>query len=127
MTGQHRLVVTAGCAIVYLLGPGLALGADNTFDGVYAGKRVLTKGPTPPCVAEESVSVAVHDGTLSFTDGALRNFVIGFEPHQDGSFTRIYTDIGGATVFIEGRIIGDVMEVDVTNAPCEHHWRLTKG
>jgi hypothetical protein len=73
------------------------------------------------------VSVKIHGDTLTFTDSLLRNVVIGFEPHQDGSFNRIYTDIGGGTVLIEGRITGDVLEADVINSPCEHHWRLKKG
>jgi hypothetical protein len=103
---ERRLAVTATCAIAYLLCGGLALGAEGTFDGGYVGKRVRTKGPTPPCVAEENVSVTIHGGTLSFTDSALRNIVIGFEPHQDGSFERIYKDIGGGMVLIEGRIVG---------------------
>ena len=124
---ERRLAVTATCAIAYLLCGGLALEAEGTFDGVYVGKRALTTGPTPPCVAEENVSVTIHGDMLSFTDSALRDIVIGFEPHQDGSFFRIYSDVGGGTVLIEGRIVGDVLEADVTNAPCEHHWRLKKA
>jgi hypothetical protein len=73
------------------------------------------------------VWVTIQGETLSFTDSALRNVVIGFEPHQDGSFDRIYTDIGGGTVLIKGRITGDELEADVINSPCEHHWRLKKG
>jgi hypothetical protein len=29
-------------------------------------------------------------------------------------------------VRIRGRVIGDVIEADVTNPPCEHHWRVTR-
>ena len=41
-------------------------------------------------------------------DNALRNVAIGFEPHQDGSFNRIYS--GGGTVLSQGRIVGDMLE-----------------
>ena len=46
-------------------------GAGDLFDGVYTGKRVLTKGPAGSCQAEESVSVTIHDGVLTFTNGAF--------------------------------------------------------
>jgi hypothetical protein len=123
MAVRHRPAI---CAVVYLLCAGQTQGAEGTFDGDYVGKRARTKGPTPPCVTEENVSVTIHGGTLSFTDSALRNIVIGFEPHPDGSFNRIFNDIGGGMVLIEGRIVGDMLEADVINGPCEHHWRLKK-
>lgn len=41
--------------------------------------------------------------------------------------SQIHTDIGGASELIQGRIVGDVLEADVSNGPCEHHWRLTKN
>jgi hypothetical protein len=94
-----------------------AISAEDAFDGNYTGERVLTKGPVPPCAAKDNVSVTIQAGTLTFTDSLLRNVVIGFEPHQDGSFNRIYTDIGGGTVLIEGRVTGDVLEADVINGP----------
>ena len=72
------------------------------------------------------MSIPIHGETLSFTNGALRNFVIDFDPHQDGSFHEIYTDEGGATVDIVGRIVGDVLEAEATNPPCEQHWYLKK-
>src|SRR5215469_16499713 len=104
-----------------------ALGAEHKFDGVYTGKRSLTKGAVGPnCPAEEDVSVTIHGETLSFTNSALRKFVIGFDPHQDGSFHEIYTYEGGATVNIVGHLAGDVLEADVTNPPCEQHWHLKK-
>ena len=39
-----------------------ALRAAYTFDGIYIGKRVLTKGPDPQCVPSEDVSVTIHGG-----------------------------------------------------------------
>jgi hypothetical protein len=106
---------------------GPALRAENEFDGVYTGKRVLTKGSGPTCPTEEDVSVTIHGATLTFTNSALRNFAMGFVPHPDGSFGEIYTDIGGASVLIRGRIVGDVLDADVSDGPCEHHWHLTRG
>src|SRR5215471_12676436 len=105
-----------------------ALGAEHTFDGVYSGKRVLTKGEAGSrCPAEDDVSVTIHGETLTFTNSALKNFLQPFFPGQDGSFGQTYTDAGGAAVHYHGRIVGDVMDVDVTNPPCEHHWHLKKG
>jgi hypothetical protein len=103
-----------------------ALGAEHRFDGVYTGKRSLTKGPGQMCPVKEDVSVTINGETLSFTNGVLKKFVIGFYPREDGSFSQTYNDEGGDEVLIQGRITGDVIEADVTNPPCEHHWRLTK-
>jgi hypothetical protein len=78
------------------------------------------------CPAEENVSVIIHGQTLTFTNKVLENFIISFYPSQDGSFGEIYTGEGGGAVRIRGRVIGDVIEADVTNPPCEHHWRVTR-
>jgi hypothetical protein len=56
----------------------------------------------------------------------VRKYTIGFYPDPDGSFHEIHTDEGGTSVDIRGRIIGDVIEADVINPPCEHHWHLKK-
>jgi len=110
------------------IGGSPALGAEHTFDGDYSGKRVLTKGSgDSDCPAKDDVSVTIRGEVLSFTNSDLRNFGIGFAPHQDGSFHVIYTGAGDAAVNIVGHITGDVMEADVTNPPCEYHWHLTKG
>jgi hypothetical protein len=106
---------------------GPALGAEDMFDGVYTGKRVLTKGSGPRCPAEDDVSVTIHGEILTFTNSALRNFLIEFAPHPDGSFRQIYVDAGGDTVTIQGRVTGGFLDADVTNAPCEYHWHLKKG
>ena len=122
----HRLIIAiCGLLVVAVAAP--ALGAADTFDGVYIGKRLLTTGSGPGCPTEDDVSVTIHGAALTFTDSELRNFVIGFDPHQDGSFKQIYAGSGGAAVLIQGRVVGDVLEADVTNGPCEHHWRLTRG
>ena len=104
------------------------LSAENTFDGDYTGKRVLTKGSADPtCPAEDDVSVTIHGETLSFTNSAARNIGVGFYPRQDGSFHQTYASAGGAAVDIRGRVTGDVIDADVKNPPCEYHWHLNKN
>jgi hypothetical protein len=123
---RRRLAALGICGLIGLAAAGPTPGADP-FDGVYSGRRVLTKGLAPPCVPSEDVSVTIQSGELTFSDSALRNFSIGFDPHPDGSFGLISTAINGASVFIEGRIVGEVLDADVTNGPCEHHWHLKRG
>jgi hypothetical protein len=106
---------------------GPVLSADDTFDGAYTGKRVLTKVLGPQCLAEGDVSVTIHGETLTFTNSALPNFLIAYNPDPDGSFSQVYVDIGGDTVTIQGRVTGGFLDADVTNAPCEYHWHLKKG
>jgi hypothetical protein len=103
-----------------------ALGAEHTFDGVYSGKRVLTKGSDGTCPTQDDVSVIIHGETLAFTNSALKKFLITFYPSQDGSFGETYTGEGGAAVRIGGRVVGDVIEADVNNPPCDYHWTLKK-
>jgi len=121
MSRSHGLATTLGLCLAVAAIP--AQGAEHKFDGVYSGKRVLTKGS---CAALDDVSVTVHGETLTFTNSALKKFVIGFFVRQDGSFDEIHTDVDGDTVHVVGRIIGDVIEADVNNPPCEYHWRLKK-
>jgi hypothetical protein len=123
---SHRMMVSAICGLLVLAGAEPVLGAADTFDGAYTGKRVLTKGSGPACPTEDDVSVTIHGEALTFTDSALRDFSIGFSPHQDRSFGLISASISGNAVLIRGRIVGEVLEADVTNGPCEHHWHLTK-
>ena len=122
---QRRLLVS-GCAIVYLAVAGSAVGVESKFDGVYIGKRTLTKGSGPMCPTDDNVSVNIHSETLTFTNSALQKFVMGFHPLRDGSFRQSHVHKGGAFVNIKGRVIGDLIEADVINPPCEHHWQLRK-
>jgi hypothetical protein len=122
---EHRFVVSAICGTICLVA-GPALGAEHAFDGVYSGKRSLVKGSDPTCVTQEDVSVTIHGETLTFTNSDLKKAGISFYPGRDGSFGETYVDEGGDTVKIHGRVIGNVIEADVTNPPCEHHWHLTK-
>ena len=120
-------MVSAVCGLLVVAAAEPALGAADTFDGVYIGKRVLTKSSGAACPTQDDVSVTIHGAELTFSNSQFRNFGIGFDPNPDGSFSQIYTDIGGASVLIQGRVVGDILEADVTNGPCEHHWHLTKG
>ena len=101
-----------------------ALGAEHTFDGDYSGQRVLTKGSCPAAV--DDVSVTIHGETLTFTNRALKKYTMPFDPGPDGSFGQTYTDEGGRAVHYHGRIVGDVIDADVTNPPCDYHWHLKK-
>jgi hypothetical protein len=123
---ERRLSVI--CGMICLAVAGSALHAENTFDGVYTGQRVLTKGSSPPCLVKEDVSVTISDGALSFTNSALQNFGMGFDPAPDGSFSEMYNDVGGGDVVFRGHITGDTIEADVTNyaTACEYHWHLKK-
>ena len=124
MSGEmSRLAAALGLCLA--VAGSLALGAEHTFDGDYSGKRVLAKGSDPECPAVDDVSVSIHAEALTFTNGALKKFVIGFFPRQDGSFDQIGT-ADGDTVHILGRITGDVIKADVNNPPCEYHWHLKK-
>ena len=98
----------------------------DSINGTYTGKRVLTKGNPAACARDENVSVTIGDGSLRFTNSALKNYIIGFDPRPDGSFVQLSVDIAGDTVDIRGRIVGNVLDADVTNASCVHHWHLEK-
>lgn len=127
---ERRVVVFGICAMTCLVLARPALSGRDTFDGVYTGKRVLTKGSVgPECPANDDVSVTIHGETLSFTNSALRDFLIDFTPHRDGSFNQTYIDEGGAAVEIRGRVSGDVIQADVrnTSSGCEHHWHLKRS
>ena len=65
---------------------------------VYAGTKVLTKGPSSGCPTTEDVSITITGSVLTFTDSELRSFPIDFEPRPDGSFDEISINLGGATV-----------------------------
>jgi hypothetical protein len=86
--------------MICLVVAGAALGDDDTFDGVYTGKRVLTKGSGPGCPAEDDVSVTIHGETATFTDSSFQKFLMSFNPHPDGSFKQISVGVGDASVLI---------------------------
>ena len=92
-----RIVTSTLLCMIGLAVVGPALSAENAFDGVYTGKRVLTKGSGPTCPSEDDVSVTIHGGVLTFTNSALRDFSIGFDLHPDGSFGETYPISGDLT------------------------------
>jgi hypothetical protein len=113
------------CGLAFLAIAEPAAAAADPFDGVYAGKRTLVSGPRN-CPGDESVSVTIQGEVLTFTNSQLQNYPLDFEPHPDGKFALQHVDIGGDIVDIQGRITGSVLEADVTNPPCVHHWRLER-
>src|SRR5215467_1900967 len=126
--GRERRVAVSGIYGMICLVAGIpALGAEHTFDGVYSGKRVLTKASAgSDCPAEDDVSVTIHGETLTFTNSVLKKFIQPFYPGRDGSFGQTYTDAGGRAVHYHGRIVQDVIDADAENPPCEYHWHLKK-
>ena len=88
---RERRVVVSGIGGMICLVAGIpALGAEHTFDGVYSGRRVLTKGSASSmCPAEDDVSVTIHGETLTFTDSALQKFTEPFFPVQTDHSARL--------------------------------------
>jgi hypothetical protein len=122
---RRTLLTLAG--IAWFAVAGAALAAGNTFDGVYVGKRSLTKGPDSLCsTEEEKVSVSIDGETIRVTDSDINRFALAFHPGQDGSFDENYTDKEGDTVKVRGRVIGDVLDADVYYSPCGYHGHLKK-
>jgi hypothetical protein len=123
-----RQSILAGLSILVLVvGPALSAEPENKYDGVYTGKRSLTKGTvSTTCPAKDDVSVTIQGETLTFTNSALKNYLMPFFPDRNGSFGQTHVDAGGAVVHYHGRIVGDVIEADIEDPPCEYHWHLKK-
>ena len=119
-----HLMALGLCAMIVVTSA--ALGADSTFDGVYIGKRVLTKGSDPTCPDAGTVSVTLRGEALTFTNSRLHSISIGFKPQPNGSFSQISAGGGGAFVSIKGHIVGDAIEADVADSVCEHHWHVVR-
>jgi hypothetical protein len=124
--GCWHLMVLGLCVVIGLALTEPALGADNRFDGVYTGKRVLTKG-SQMCQTKDDVFVTIHGELLTLTNSRLRKFIMGFEPHPDGSFNQLTAGGEGGYVSIQGRIVGDAIEADVADSVCEYHWHLVRN
>jgi hypothetical protein len=122
---KHRIYLgMCGVAGLAIAGP-IAM-AEGSYDGEYVGKRVLTNGPANYCPAEDNVSVTIHGRTLTFTNSAVQNYVIPFDPKRDGTFDETHINVGGEIVGIQGRIAGRALDAEVNNPPCLHHWWLDK-
>jgi hypothetical protein len=124
--GTRRLAVWAICGLINLAAADTALATEDKFDGVYTGERVLTKGSKQTCPTKDDVSVTIRGGALTFTNNKRRNFPMGLHLHPDGSFRQISAGVGGNLVLTEGRIVGDVIDADVSAANCEHHWHVVR-
>jgi hypothetical protein len=114
---RRRLLCSLACLAI--AGP-VAM-AEGQYDGDYAGKRVLTKGPAERCPSEDNVSATIHERVLIFTNSALQNQPLSFDPRPDGTFHLTHVDVGGGYV-----VTGGVLTADVNNPPCEHHWEMEK-
>src|ERR1700749_1649229 len=109
--------VLSGLPILALVA-GQVLGAEPAakYDGVYTGKRSLTKGKvSAACPAEESVSVTIQGKTLTFTNSALQHYTMPFDAGPDGSFGQTHTDVGGDVVHYHGRVVGNLIEANAQN------------
>ena len=91
------------CGMICLAGLGSALAAD-TFDGVYTGRRAVEKGAGPRC-----------EGSENYRWPPTKR------PHELPAAPRRVIQ-----PTIKGRIVGDVLDADVSNEPCAFHWHLTK-
>ena len=113
--------------ICLVAGSALSAEPEHKYDGVFTGKRSLTKGTaSSTCPAEADVSVTIHGETLTFTNSALKKYTMPFDPSPDRSFGQTHTDDSGGIVHYHGRITGDVIEADVENPDCKYHWHLKK-
>ena len=129
---ERRLMLSLTFGMICLVArPALNAEPEHKYDGVYTGKRSLKKNEADTsCPAEDDVSVTITGETLTFTNSALKNYLMPFYPGPDGSFGQTHQDQGGDVVHYHGRIIGDVMDVDVETPEtpdCEYHWHLKKG
>ena len=126
---ERRLMLSLIFGMICLAaGPALSAEPEHKYDGVYTGKRSLTKGTaSSTCLAEDDVSVTITGETLTFTNSALKNYTMPFDPGPDGSFGQTHMDEGGGVVHYHGRISGDVLDANVENPPCEYQRHLKKG
>ena len=104
-------------------GPALSTEPEHKYDGVYTGKRSLTKGTaSTTCPAEDDVSVTITGEMMTFTNSAFKKYLMPFYPGTDGSFGQTETD-----EHCHGRTIGDIIDADSENPDCEYHWHLKRG
>jgi hypothetical protein len=123
---MKRSVLTGLSILALVAGSALSAEPGHKYDGVYTGTRSLKGTASTECPAEEDVSVTIHGEWLTFTNRALKNFTLPFEPDQAGSFGQILTGPDGIVVNYHGQMTGDILAADVMNPPCDYHWDLKK-
>ena len=125
---ERRLMLSLIFGMICLVaGPALSAEPEHKYDGVYTGKKSLTKGTVSArCPAEDDISVNITGEMLTFTDSLYKNFPMPFFPGTDGSFGQTHTDQGGAVFHYHGRVIGDVIDGDTDNPNCDYHWHLKR-
>ena len=125
---ERRLMLSLIFGMICLVaGPALGADPEHKYDGVYTGKRSLTKGTaSTTCPAQDDLSVTITGETLTITDSTLKNYTMPFYPGPDGSFGQTHVEGSGAVAHYHGRIIGDVIDGDTENPDCKYHWHLKK-
>ena len=69
--------------ICLVAGPAPSAEPEHKYDGVYTGKRSLTKGTaSETCPGEDDVSVTITGETLTFTT-SVKKYLMPFYPGQD--------------------------------------------
>src|SRR6516165_3381740 len=91
---ERRLMLSLIFGMICLVaGPVVSAEPEHKYDGVYTGKRSLTKGTaSATCPAEDDVSVTITGETLTITNSVLENYIMPFHPGPDGSFGQTHTD-----------------------------------
>jgi hypothetical protein len=108
---------------------GVALGADNQFDGLYIGTMVLTNGSAPLCAPSGTVSITISGNNLKVVDSQSHTFALRFDPALDGSFITSYQGLADGVVDIRGGVAGNVVDINTTNYGngCAHHLHAEKS
>ena len=125
---ERRLMLSLIFGMICLVaGPALSAKPEHKYDGVYTGKRSLTKGTlSTTCPAEDDISVTITGETMKITTRE-KKYIMPFYPRPDGTFGQIPMSNGGSGfLHYHGRILGDVMDGDTENPPCEYHWHLKR-
>ena len=79
----------------------------------------------PPSVPSRAFEGSGFEA-FAASGGRRDEYAIGFDPQPDGTFTDTHVDVWGGVVDIRGRVADGALDADVTNPPCEHHWRLER-
>jgi len=84
-------------------GPALSTEPEHKYDGVYTGKRSLTKGTaSTTCPAEDDVSVTITGEMMTFTNSAFKKYLMPFylsRTDRSASFSSI-RDMGLCIIMV---------------------------